>query len=161
MDDLRGRKFGMLTVLCPVKRGDKVSRSKRWACRCDCGGTHEVRADSLKAGHTIDCGCRKKRRTKTSFTRHGKSGTPIYDTWKNMHARCYRTSYTYYKNYGGRGIAVCDRWHKFENFYADMGDVPPKLQLDRIDNDGNYEPTNCRWATRSQHMLNTRRQRKT
>lgn len=93
--------------------------------------------------------------------RHGMHNTPEYICWRNMKQRCYDRNSTYYKDYGGRGVKVCDRWHDFVNFFADMGSLPsPKHTLDRFpDNDGNYEPGNCRWATRSEQALNRRNAR--
>mgnify|MGYP003439295674 CR=1 FL=1 len=90
-------------------------------------------------------------------TRHGKSGEKIYKIWGAMKERCYDKSRWSYKWYGGRGIKVCERWMKFENFYADMGDRPEGKTLDRIDNNGDYEPGNCRWESRKRQMRNTRR----
>lgn len=157
-EDLSGRRFGMLVANTPSAEKRKA-RSKRWLCRCDCGGSLIVRADSLKAGCTIDCGCRKRQRVGLQSTIHGKSYDKVYTIWKNMRARCYRPSYIYWENYGGRGITVCDEWrNSFEAFYAYVGDPPDGMSLDRYpDNNGNYEPGNVRWATRSQQMLNTRR----
>lgn len=88
--------------------------------------------------------------------RHGMADSPLYMSWADMVARCTRTTHPRYADYGGRGITVCERWRDFANFYADMGDRPPGLTLDRIDNDGNYEPGNCRWADLSTQMKNRR-----
>ncbi|MCZ6897662.1 MAG: AP2 domain-containing protein [Betaproteobacteria bacterium] len=87
---------------------------------------------------------------------HGKTGTVEYGAWKNMHSRCYNTADPSYPNYGGRGISMCARWLKFENFYADMGERPDNLTLERIDNEKGYEPSNCKWATRQEQSINQR-----
>lgn len=88
-------------------------------------------------------------------------GTPTWNSWQAMLARCYRPVCNGYKNYGGRGITVCERWHSFENFYADMGDRPKGKTLDRLDVNGNYEPGNCRWATPTEQRANTRKEQAT
>src|SRR5688572_15323010 len=94
-----------------------------------------------------------------NFTKHGLTETRVYNAWKNMRARCSYRGNPQWKDWGGRGIKVCDRWSKFENFLTDMGEPPPGLSLDRINNDGDYEPSNCRWATRKQQSVNSRRTR--
>lgn len=94
----------------------------------------------------------------SKMTRHGLTGSPTYNTWASMKQRCLNPNSPKYRLYGGRGITICDRWLKFENFLADMGERPPGLTLDRIDNDGDYEPGNCRWATSTQQIANRRPQ---
>lgn len=148
--DMSGRRFGKLTVLGYVGR-NKFDHHL-WLCRCDCGNETLKTTSSLNSGRTVACGCYNASR------KHGKVGTPEYATWSAMNQRCATPGHQAYADYGGRGIRVCDRWsHSFENFLADMGPRPGKgYSLDRIDNDGNYEPGNCRWSTQEQQMNNRR-----
>lgn len=139
-----GQEFGLLTVL---QNGEKSNT--KVLVRCICSVEKMVSIRSLIYRQTVSCGrCNAKT--------HGMSKTKINIVWYNMMHRCYRPINAHYKNYGGRGISVCKRWHSFENFYQDLGDVPKGLTLDRIDNDGNYELTNVRWATMSQQIANQR-----
>ncbi len=144
---LQGQRFGRLVVI-EFSNLDP-NRGAFWLCRCDCGKTKAIRGTSLRQGVSKSCGCRGGK------WRHGKCESRVYKVWNNMVGRCYCPSTRRFDRYGGRGISVCDRWRDFLNFYADMGDPPDGLTLNRIDNDGNYEPGNCRWATWSQQMLNT------
>lgn len=118
---------------------------------------------NLKSGNSSSCGCLRSEVTTTDSTTHGHAAnsrrSPEYQSWAAMRARVSATSGTRFKNYGLRGITCCGRWASFENFLADMGPRPPDTSLDRIDNDGNYEPSNCRWATASQQVSNRRRTR--
>lgn len=148
---LAGATYGSLTVIA-----DREGAAKYVRARCACGNEHQVQATDW--GRTKSCGCLSSRSGDYIRT-HGRSTTVEYQAWRNMLARCYDTGNNRYADYGGRGITVVDRWHTFENFYADMGRRPSAdLSLDRIDNDGRYEPGNCRWVTHSVQMRN-RRQR--
>jgi hypothetical protein len=147
---LVGKRFGRWTVLGehPERR-----RGRHWLCRCDCGTERTVRENNLRYGSSKSCGCCVARERNT---RHGQSYSRVYSIWIALRQRCSNPESTNYANYGGRGITVCERWLAFENFYADMGDPPPGLSIDRIDNDGNYEPGNCQWATASEQLRNRR-----
>lgn len=147
---MEGQRFSRLVVVRPAAR-DKRGNA-RWHCHCDCGGTATVQSGALRNGHTKSCGCLHREKS----TKHGKVGHRVYEVWNSMRDRCLNANHPSFACYGGRGINVCERWHKIENFVADMGDPPDGMSLDRIDNDGNYEPSNCRWATRKQQSRNTR-----
>ncbi|HHS83688.1 MAG TPA: XRE family transcriptional regulator [Gammaproteobacteria bacterium] len=152
--DLTGRMFGELTVIRernPRGNGKQIY----WVCRCGCGKEHVVAGTHLRDGGVRSCGC-LRRENKASVT-HGLSGSPEYGVWEHIKSRCNNPNTKDYHNYGGRGITVCKRWDRFENFLADMGCRPSKNhQIDRADNDGNYEPGNCRWVTRQVNCQNTR-----
>lgn len=142
--DLAGQTFGKLRVLA---RGERLGGRIAWKCVCVCGREKLVRAGHLRNGSIVSCG---QRGCKVGDSRkHGFKGTATYNAWINMRARCRDHTQAGYANYGGRGISVCERWERFENFLADMGERPEGLSIDRINNDGNYEPSNCRWATRT------------
>jgi len=150
--DLCDKKFGRLT---PIKFSgpDKRSRSSLWLCKCDCGNEIITRRSRLINRETTSCGCL---RIKHGHNMNNKSST--YNSWASMKQRCKNKNIREYNYYGGRGIKVCDRWLKFENFLEDMGEKPEiHLELDRINNDGNYEPGNCRWTTRSEQNRNRRK----
>jgi hypothetical protein len=153
--DMAGRRFGRLIVLTLCSERSRW-RKAIWACKCDCGAQCAVVGKELRSGRTRSCGCFRREVSRRRMTTHGRSGTRAYRCWRAMLQRCFYSNGQAYSRYGGRGITVCERWLIFENFYRDMGDPLPGQSLDRIDNDGNYEPSNCRWATASQQVLNRR-----
>lgn len=156
-----GRRFGRLVV---EAKAASVRGRAGWRCRCDCGQTLVVCGDDLRGGGTRSCGCLHHESVTHNglLTRHGHARgrrTPEYRSWRGMMQRCYDQHCRAYKWYGARGISVCARWHRFEAFLEDMGSRPDGLTLDRIDNDGNYEPGNCRWVTMKEQLRNRRPRR--
>lgn len=148
-----GDKFGRLTITKRYRKGNRTYID----AVCDCGNTTSAREDHVKSGRISSCGCLSIEEKRTRMTTHGMTSTRLYKCWENMHKRCYLKSYKNFERWGGRGIKVCDEWlHKFEPFrdWALANGYDDTLSLDRIDNDGNYEPSNCRWATHSQQMSN-------
>ena len=160
-----GQRFGRLVTIERVAGSEK----RRWRVRCDCGNERAVEASPLLAGITQSCGCLAKERRLVANLRHGdasdRTQAPEYHRYKAMIQRCCNPKHPGFKNYGLRGITVCDRWRFGENgesgyqcFLSDMGRRPsPKYLIDRINNDGNFEPGNCRWSTRAERASNQRR----
>mgnify|MGYP001595898490 CR=1 FL=1 len=147
--DLTDKRFGRLTAV-------RYAGNGKWRCKCECGGTAVVLTANLTKGNSTSCGCKRRE----TLTKHGMADTKIYRIWMQMIRRCHRENDPAYANYGGRGIIVCDRWREnFLNFIADMGARPGGYQIDRTDNDGNYEPGNCRWVTNKVNKNNMRSNR--
>ncbi len=159
--DLTGRRFTQLVVL---ERAENRKQSVMWMCRCDCGVVKPIQANALSAGAVRSCGCYKRDQASArkfhlihGHTSGGKWSAE-FRAWSGMKTRCYNEKEPHYQDYGGRGIVVCQEWlHDFQAFLLDVGLKPhPDMSLDRIDNDGHYEPGNVRWATKIQQARNRR-----
>lgn len=164
--DLTGKTFGMLTVVSRATP-PKGKIGTWWACRCTCGGLSTNKGGDIASGRVNSCGClltawRKKKGAMSAKHHFSRKRNKTYTAWCAMRSRCFNPKIKSWKHYGGRGITVCDRWDDFKNFLEDMGEVPsPELSLDRYpDNNGDYEPGNCRWATAKQQANNKRNNRK-
>lgn len=156
--DLKGKRFGMLTV---IERAPQSAPKVRWLCVCDCGGETTVDSQHLRKGAVISCGCYHKKELAARRRKHGHSGTRLYDIWCAMRARCHSRRHVAYGYYGGRGISVCAEWMDFTNFraWAIQNGYADGLEIDRIDNDLGYSPDNCRWVTHAENMKNLRCQK--
>ena len=142
--NLIGTRYGKLTI---IARAENQGKKVRWLCECECGKQSIVQSGHLKNGSIKSCGC---------VGAHGMSDSSTYQSWRSMRQRCTDRNHRSFRDYGGRGITICERWNSFENFLADMGERPDNTTLDRIDVNGNYEPANCRWATDSVQRNNKR-----
>jgi len=155
-----GMQYGRLTVIRELERYKSPSGhlERRVLCECDCGKELAVLLGSIRSGRTKSCGCLANEHTATrnrQNSAHGMSQSPTFLVWHSMKQRCNNRNHEAYSRYGGRGIAVCKRWYSFQNFLNDMGERPSsEHSIDRINNDGNYKPDNCRWATRTQQGRN-------
>ncbi len=156
--DMVGQTYGRLLILREDSARD-TNGGIKWLCACDCGATKAISGLQLRRGDTISCGCANSERMRFSPPQrtHGMSGTKTHKVWIAMRRRCNEENHQDYPYYGGRGIQVCDRWMRFENFFEDMGRCPRGSTIERKDVDGDYEPSNCEWATRTSQMNNTRR----
>lgn len=154
MHELTNKTFGKLKVL-KIHSRDK-HKHLRWLCKCECGNEVVVLSDNLLRSHTTSCGCERIRRNSEVHRIHGKTNTREYVAWINMLNRCEDPKNKRYDRYGGRGISVCEKWHTFNGFWEDMEEgYAENLTIDRINGDGNYQKSNCKWSTITEQANNT------
>lgn len=160
-ESLIGKTYGRLMVVARSSRTGGTRPRVYWDCVCACGKTAVVEASNLRGGAVQSCGCLRNERVAQAVGKHAHTGSPEYVAWQHMKSRCYNAANPDYPNWGGRGIRVCDRWRdSFEAFLADMGPRPTGATIERRDNDSDYEPGNCVWASRQAQARNTRRNRR-
>ena len=157
--ELSRMRFGRLTVL---SRSDNIKGKTAWLCKCDCGNKIVVSANNLTKNNTLSCGCYRSEQVRKACRIHGDSGTSMYYRWQGIKARCLNPKSNVYKYYGARGISICDEWkNDFNAFLTYVSKLPhygeKGRSIDRINNNGNYEPGNVRWATQSEQVKNSRR----
>ena len=151
--DLTGRHFGRWTVGAFAGYHSKTTAAM-WHCKCECGVTRPIKANQLLTGGSKSCGCFSVDTARALFTKHGGSYDGRYEVWANMKQRCLNANHPSFAQYGGRGIRICERWLAYENFAMDVGERPNGLWLERINNDGDYEPGNVTWTTRQKQQCN-------
>lgn len=156
--NIAGETYGRLTVIAAAA---PLGRARAWHCRCSCGRQVVVRGSDMRQGKHLSCGCLQAERTSAANKRHGQSSTRLYWVWGSMIQRCTDEKCKSFANYGARGVTVCDRWMgSFEAFASDVGEKPgPGYSIDRINNDGNYEPGNVKWSTPEEQRRNQRNTR--
>jgi AP2 domain len=163
-----GEKFGRLTVLEELRKYNGKWNESYLRCVCECGNEKDVRTRDVTSGRTKSCGCLRDETTTIRSTKHGLAGTRFHNIWRSVKDRCQNERNYQYKDYGGRGVGICNHWQTFENFYNDLYESyrqhvmehgEKQTSLDRIDVNGDYEPKNCRWATSSVQSFNQRKKR--
>lgn len=155
--DFTNKRFSRLVAL---RRENRADHRTYWTCRCDCGRIHSVRGSHLKHGKIRSCGCLHREMLSTQTRTHGMTGSPEWKSWAHMRSRCNNPDDPSYPDYGGRGIRVCKRWDGFPSFFKDMGFKPSRgHSIHRVNNDDNYSPNNCRWATKLEQAQNKRNNR--
>lgn len=147
--DRTGARYGRWVAI-------KYEGAGRWLSRCDCGTERVIRIADAVAGKSVSCGCYAEETRGQKLKTHGMSESRVYNIWLHMRGRCLRKNNHRYPQYGGKGITICERWGKFENFYADMGEPPHDHSIDRIDNTKGYSPENCRWAAQKTQVHNSK-----